>query len=85
VNEDQQAAQIVFFSTGLIGEDGACIPAERISFEPRALMLSPRQTGEVIARVAVPAQTRCGVYSGLIRASKLDYLHAVLVIQVESP
>ena len=47
VNEDEQSAQIVFFSTGLIGEDGACIPAERISFQPRELMLSPGKTGEV--------------------------------------
>jgi hypothetical protein len=85
VNEDEQPAQIVFFSTGLIGEDGACIAAERISFQPCELMLSPGKTGEVWVRVAIPAQTRCGVYSGLIRASKLDYLHAVLVLQVESP
>ena len=85
VNEDEQPAQIVFFSTGLIGEDGASIAADRISFQPRELMLSPGKTGEVCVRVAIAAQTRCAVYSGLIRASKLDYLHAVLVLQVESP
>jgi hypothetical protein len=85
VNEDEQPAQIVFFSTGLIGEDGACIAAERISFQPRELMLSPGKTGEVIVSVVIPAQTYCGVYSGLIRASKLDYLHAVLVVQVDYP
>ena len=56
-----------------------------ISFQPRELMLSPGKTGEVTVRVVVPAQTRCGVYSGLVRASKLDYLHAVLVVQVEAP
>ena len=83
VNEDDQPAQIVFFSTGLVGEDGERIPAERISFEPRELILSPGKTGEVMVRMVVPAQTRCGVYSGLVRASKLDYLHAVLVVQVE--
>jgi hypothetical protein len=84
VNEDDQPAQIVFFSTGLVGEDGERIPAERISFEPRELILSPGKTGEVMVRMVVPAQTRCGVYSGLVRASKLDYLHAVVVVQVES-
>ena len=83
LNEDEQPAQIAFLSTGLIGEDGAQISAERISFQPREVTLQPGATGEVIVRVAVPAQTRCGVYSGLIRASRLDYLHAVLVVQVE--
>ena len=85
VNEDEQPAQIVFFSTGLVGEDGQRIPAECITFQPRELMLSPGKTGEVILRAAIPAQTRCGVYSGLVRASKLDYLHGVLVVQVEYP
>jgi hypothetical protein len=85
VNEDEQPAQIVFFSTGLVGEDGERIAAERVSFQPRELMLSPGKTGEVIVSVVIPAQTRCGVYSGLIRASKLDYLHAVLVVQVDYP
>jgi hypothetical protein len=83
VNEDEQPAQIVFLSTGLIGEDGERIPAERVSFQPRELVLSPGNTGEVIVHVVIPAQTRCGVYSGLIRASRLDYLHAVLVVLVE--
>ncbi len=85
VNEDEQPAQIVFFSTALIGDDGEHIPAEWVSFQPRELTLSPGKTGEVIVRVAVPWQTRCGIYSGLVRASKLDYLHAVLVVQVEAP
>ena len=83
VNEDEQPAQIVFLSTGLIGEAGEQIAAERISFKPRELVLSPGNTGEVIVHVVIPAQTRCGVYSGLIRASRLDYLHAVLVVLVE--
>jgi hypothetical protein len=85
VNEDDRPAQIAFFSTGLIGNNGEHIPAERISCQPREIMLPPGKTGEVTVRVVVPAQTPCGVYSGLIRASKLDYLHAVLVVQVEAP
>ena len=46
-------------------------------------MLEAGQSGEVTVQVVVPAHTRAGVYSGLIRASKFDYLHAVLVVQVE--
>ena len=83
VNEDEQPAQITFLSIGLIGEDGGCVPPERISFQPRELTLPPGKTSEVTVRVVIPAQMRCGVYSGLVRASKLDYLHAVLVVQVE--
>jgi hypothetical protein len=45
--------------------------------------LGPGDTGEVTVRVLVPPQTRCGIYSGLVRASQLDYLHAVLVVRVQ--
>jgi hypothetical protein len=85
VNEDELPARIAFFSTGLIGDDGVHIPVDRVSFEPQELTLTPGTTGDVIVRVAVPAQTRRGVYSGLLRASQLDHLHAVLVVQVEKP
>ena len=85
VNEDEQPAQIAFFSTDLVGSDGQHIPAARVSCQPGDLTLAPGVVGEVLVSVAIPQQTRCGVYSGLIRASKLDYLHAVLVVQVETP
>lgn len=85
VNEDEQPARIALFSTGLIGENGAHIAVDRISFQPRKLTLSPGMSGEVTVRVAVPPHTPCGVYSGLVRASQLHHLHAVLVVQVETP
>jgi len=83
VSEDDEPVQIVFFGTDLIGEDGALIPAQCASFQPSELMLEAGQSGEVTVQVVIPAHTRTGVYSGLIRASKFDYLHAVLVVQVE--
>ena len=85
VNEDEHAARIIFFSTGLIGENGAHIPVDRVSFQPPELTLSPGTTGDVHVHVAVPMATPCGVYSGVIRASTLDHLHAVLVVRVERP
>lgn len=83
VNEDDQSAQIAFLSTDLVGEDGGRISAENISFQPREVTLAASGTSVVVVRINIPAQTRCGIYSGLVRASKLDYLHAVLVVQVE--
>ena len=83
VNEDQQAAQIQFLSTDLIGQDGACVPAQCVSFQPGELTLQPGRTEDAVVCISVPLHTRSGVYSGLIRASKLDYLHAVLLLQVD--
>jgi hypothetical protein len=85
VNEDEQPAQIEFFGTGLVGQDGALIQADSLVFQPPKLTLEVGESGDVVVQVVVPAHTRGGVYSGLIRASKLDYLHAVLVVQVNEP
>lgn len=85
INEDEQPAQVVFFSTALIGEGGACIPSECVSFRPSALTIEAGHAGKVSVSVAVPVQTRSGIYSGLIRASTLEHLHTVLVVQVENP
>lgn len=82
VNEDDQPAHIGLLSTTLLGEDGAQIPAANVSFEPNEMTLAPGSTGAVIVRTTIPTRTRSGVYSGLLRASRLDYLHAVLVVQV---
>lgn len=84
-NEDAHPAHIEFYNSGLIGEDGAQIPAERVSFQPEALTIEPGKSGEVAVTVVVPEKTLRGVYSGLLRASKLDHLHAVLVVHVEAP
>jgi hypothetical protein len=83
VNEDERPARIAFISTGLIGDAGERIGPERVSFQPQEVTLQPGDSGKVHVRVDVPVQMSCGVYSGLVRASRLDYLHAVMVVQVE--
>ncbi len=83
VNEDEEPARIVFFGTGLVGDDGALIPAERLSFQPLELILEAGKSGDVTVEIGVPANAPGGTYSGLIRASQLDDLHAVVVVRVE--
>jgi steroid delta-isomerase-like uncharacterized protein len=83
VNEDEHPAQIEFFGTDLVSLDGARIQADNLAFQPRVLMLEAGKSDDIKVQVAVPAHTMAGTYSGLIRASKLDYLHAVLIVQVE--
>jgi hypothetical protein len=83
VNEDERPARIAFISTGLIGDAGERIGPERVSFKPQEVTLQPGEAGKVNVCVDVPVQMSCGVYSGLVRASILDYLHAVVVVQVE--
>lgn len=82
VNDDDHSVEIAFLSTDLVGQGGARIGAENVVFEPREVMLEAGGDGWTQARIRIPANTSCGIYSGLVRASKLDYLRAVLVVDV---
>lgn len=82
VNDDSRPASMTFFCTGLVGDAGARIGAEQISFEPPALTLAPGLTRRVSVQIAIPAQAAPGLYAGLMRASQIDPLHAVLMLRV---
>jgi len=83
VNEDEETAEIDFVATDLIGEPGARICADRVSFEPHRVTLGPGHSQPIEVQVLVPADTPESRYTGLIRASLLDYLHAVIVVEVK--
>jgi hypothetical protein len=62
VNEDERPARIVFFGTNLIGEDGAHIPVDHVSFHPRELTLSPGSNGDVSCTSSFLAHAVRGVF-----------------------
>ena len=82
VNDDNRPAPVAFFCTGLVGDAGARIGADQVSFEPPALTLAPGLTHRVSVQIAVPAQAAPGLYAGLMRASQIDHLQAVLTLRV---
>ena len=82
-NSDKIMDKFSFHSTDLVDASGKRIAAERITFTPSALSLAPYKTQKVFVAVNIPAKTSAGIYSGLIRATKMDQLQAILVIQVD--
>ena len=72
-----------FFITDLVNGEGGRISARQISFKPASLTIEPQKTEKVVVSISVPKTTKPGVYSGLIQATRLDQLQAVLAIKVE--
>lgn len=70
-------------SSDLINPSGERIKAQQISFKPDKLVIEPQNSTIVTIRVSVPEQTPPGVYSGLLQATRLEQLRAVLSIQIE--
>lgn len=79
---DEGTAQFTLHAAELVSASGARIPGERVTFEPATLRVGPRATGDVAISVSVPAGTPSGVYEGLVRATQLDTLRALLSIEV---
>ena len=68
--------------SGLVNGNGAQIGPDRIEFSPKRLNLPPHGRKRVEVQVHVPANAPSGVYSGVLQATKLDHVRAVLVVTV---
>jgi hypothetical protein len=83
-NESDQSTEAFFLhSSDLVNTTGERISADQISFAPEELAIEPRSSAVVTVTVRVPKGTPPGVYSGLLQATQLKQLRAVLSIQIE--
>ena len=80
---DTPTEALEFHSSDLVSCTGARIVAGQVSFVPRSLVIAARQAEVVKVTVAVPADTPPGTYAGLLQASKLEQLRAVVTVQIE--
>ncbi len=81
-DSDAPTAAFEFHTTDLVDQEGNRIPADRVTFSSDALTVGPHETGKVSIRVTVPEGTPAGIYSGLLQASRLENLRAILVIKI---
>ncbi|MDD5507672.1 MAG: hypothetical protein PHD25_04995 [Bacteroidales bacterium] len=70
------------YCTDLISSQGKRIAAGNITFAPDTIKIGPGQTARVTVKVSVPRTTPAGSYSGLVQATNLYQLRAILIIRV---
>ena len=79
---DTPTAEFAFQATDLVSADGETIPASNVTFEPATLTIPAHDRESVTIGVSVPKAAAPGVYTGLVLASKLERLRAVVVVSV---
>ena len=79
---DSATAEFTLHSSELVNSSGERIPASAVTFEPSTLAVGPRAAGSVALRVRVPGDARPGNYEGLLRATQLSGLRAMLSVDV---
>ena len=81
-NSEGRAVRLVPAATDLLGSRGGRIAASLLECTPAEVELAPNEERDVVIAVTVPAETAPGCYSGLLVVSGVDYLRALITIDV---
>lgn len=81
-DSDRVTETFHFISSDLLNPSGQRIPAQEISFAPETISIEPHQSATITVAINVPEGAEAGVYSGLLQATRLDQLRAVVTLQV---
>jgi hypothetical protein len=81
-NTESQAVHLVPMATDLLGSRGGRIPNSVLEFRPPDLTLEPQEQKDLTISARIPVGTAPGCYSGLLVVGGLDYLRALITIDV---
>jgi hypothetical protein len=71
------------YSTDLISDSGERIVSSLVKFMPASLKIAAHQTEKVMVVIALPKETKPGVYTGLVLASNMNQLRSEIILKVE--
>ena len=75
---------VVPTATDLLGSRGGRIPNSLLGFTPSEIALEPQEQKDLTISTTVPGDAAAGCYSGLLVVRGLDYLRALITIEVAS-
>ena len=81
-NKEDRAVRLTPLTTDLIGTAGRRLSCDLIDFTPREVRLEPGAQADVQGHLLVPAGTVPGLYAGLLIVTGIDYLRALITIEV---
>ena len=83
-NSESQPVRLVPTATDLLGSRGGRIPNSLLEFTPSEIALEPQEQKALAISTTVPVDAAPGCYSGLLVVRGLDYLRALITIEVAS-
>ncbi len=81
-NKEDRSVRLVPIVTDLLGSRGGRIASSTLELTPAEICLEPQEQKEVGIALTVPADTPPGCYSGVLVARGVDYLRALITIEV---
>jgi hypothetical protein len=81
-NSEIQPVRLKPAATDLLGSQGGRIPGSVLEFAPSEVLLNPQEEQELTISATVPVDAAAGRYFGLLVIRGLDYLQALITIEV---
>ena len=81
-NSESRSVRLVPVATDLLGSRGGRIASSLLVLTPSELSLEPQEQRDLAIGTTVPIGTAPGCYSGLLVVTGLDYLRALITIEV---
>lgn len=81
-NHEDKPVSLTPAATPLLGSGGDRIAAQLLQFTPAQLQLDPGQQHELRITITIPARCGSGRYAGLLVVSGVDYLRALITVEV---
>jgi len=81
-NSESEAVQLTPAATDLIGSRSGRIPCSLLEFTPSMLTLEPQEQRDLTIATTVPGDAAPGCYSGLLVVRGIDYLRALITIEI---
>jgi len=81
-NSESSSVRLVPTVTDLLGSRGGRIAGSLLEFTPKEVVLDPHEAKDLAIALMVPAGTLPGCYSGLLVVKGVDYLRALVTIDI---
>jgi hypothetical protein len=82
-NGEIQPVRLIPTATDLLSSRGERIPSSLLEFRPSEITLEPQEQKDLVISITIPAEAQPGWYSGLLIVRGLDYLRALITIEVD--
>ena len=81
-NNEDRSVRLTPISTDLVSSTGGRISSRLFEFVPGEVRLDPGEQKEVQGRITIPVESALGCYLGLWVVTGVDYLRALITIEV---
>jgi hypothetical protein len=81
-NDGENETEVFHLTSSDFVSSSGRIPSGQVTFSPEPIQIAPHAAQRVALSVRIPPDSAPGVYTGVVQATKLEHVRAVIVVTV---